>query len=367
MSRPSRAVIVGPARYQGGPDTNYVIAICPFCNQFFRASQLHITSSLKPKGCSSYHLGSRGLSVTPIGKMYKRMMGRCYNRDNASFSAYGGKGITVFQSWRDNIWGFWEFINQLLDQLGYTEEDLGSTLSLERKNSTLGYCPANCTLASASQQSANSEGWAAKTPTGYRNVQSYETKGRGTLYKYDFKYANKRYRKKKFTSAEAAAKDRDLLVLAMGIKDLGYGLSFPETVLTRPSRDAYYKKIVEDTASRGTCGRAKQGAIIVYDRRIIVSQYNGPLPGAPHCSIAHCDTTKPCTRAIHAEMGAIVFAAKKGIAIEGASMYCSTVPCKKCAEGIIQAGIVELGYINSYRNTEGLELLKNNGVKVRQL
>jgi len=134
----------------------------------------------------------------------------------------------------------------------------------------------------------------------------------------------------------------------------------------RPNRDEYYKAMLDVVSTRGTCLRAKQGALILREHRVIVTQYNGALPGQPHCTTETCNATEPCKNSVHAEEGAIVFAAKKGIPLEGTTMWCTTMPCPTCARLIVQAGIKELIYTKTYRLTEGIDILTRSGVKVRQ-
>ncbi len=136
--------------------------------------------------------------------------------------------------------------------------------------------------------------------------------------------------------------------------------------MSRPNRDEYYKNLLDVVATRGTCLRAKQGAMILRDRRVIVTQYNGALPGQAHCTEDTCNSTTPCSNSVHAEEGAIVFAAKEGIPLKGTTMWCTTLPCPTCARLIAQAGISELVYTRDYRKTEGLSILEMSGVKVRK-
>lgn len=125
-------------------------------------------------------------------------------------------------------------------------------------------------------------------------------------------------------------------------------------------------EIAEVISKRGTCGRAQVGCVITQDDRIVATGYNGPVHGS-NCEARHCgDMTTTCTHAIHAEANAIVFAAKKGIALEDSKMYCLTAPCVSCARFIIQAGIKTLYYKQPYRDAAGITILRISGVKVIQ-
>jgi len=96
--------------------------------------------------------------------------------------------------------------------------------------------------------------------------------------------------------------------------------------MSRPSWDEYFLKIAEDVASRATCPRASVGAVIVKDHRILSTGYNGALPGEPHCTEVGClMENNHCERTVHAETNAVVQAARFGINIEGATLYCWSV------------------------------------------
>lgn len=135
----------------------------------------------------------------------------------------------------------------------------------------------------------------------------------------------------------------------------------------RLNREALNIQIASLLAARGTCERLQVGAIIVKDKRIICTGYNGPLPKMPHCSGKVCDISQPCERAIHAEQNVIGYAARVGIKLEGTTMYCTHQPCLKCAELIIISGILEVYFLHSYRLDDGLKLLHKNLIKIHQI
>ena len=151
---------------------------------------------------------------------------------------------------------------------------------------------------------------------------------------------------------------------------------FPEDFDT--NKDIYTYRINMDSvfmftaylfALRGTCLRKKVGSVIVKDKRIISTGYVGSPPGADHCIDKGCiidERTKGCIRTVHAEMNAIIFAAKNGIPLKGSSMYVTMSPCINCAKAITVSGIEELVYDVEYRDTSGLEYLKENKIQVRQ-
>ncbi len=143
----------------------------------------------------------------------------------------------------------------------------------------------------------------------------------------------------------------------------------------RPSWDEYFLGVLEAVRQRGTCDRGKSGAIIVKNNRILTTGYVGAPVGLPHCDqVGHLfqevineDGTKSkhCIRTTHAEQNAIVQAARNGIAIEGATMYCSMEPCFTCAKLIINAGIKRVVAKKRYKKAElTREFFAKAGVKL---
>jgi dCMP deaminase len=120
----------------------------------------------------------------------------------------------------------------------------------------------------------------------------------------------------------------------------------------RPSWDEYFLKIVEMVGSRGTCDRGRSGCVIAKNKRIISSGYVGSPVGLPHCdevghemhTVTYADGSQKrhCIRTSHAEENAIVQAARFGVRLEGATLYCKMTPCYTCAKMIINAGIIRV-------------------------
>lgn len=152
----------------------------------------------------------------------------------------------------------------------------------------------------------------------------------------------------------------------------------------RISREEMFSQICSVVAQRSTCLRSQVGALIVRDGRIISMGYNGPVSGMPACSkpdgsqqvLIIAEVLEPtgtecmgpgCTRSLHAETNAIAFAARAGVSVEGCTMYCSMSPCINCAKVIVNSGIKELKYLEEYRDTSGLELLRKAGITVEQV
>jgi dCMP deaminase len=120
----------------------------------------------------------------------------------------------------------------------------------------------------------------------------------------------------------------------------------------RPSWDEYFMEIARAVASRATCDRGKSGCVIAKNKQILVTGYVGSPKGLPHCdevghqmkTTVHEDgsQTQHCVRTTHAEQNAICQAAKLGVPIDGATLYCKMTPCTVCAKMIINAGIIKV-------------------------
>jgi dCMP deaminase len=143
----------------------------------------------------------------------------------------------------------------------------------------------------------------------------------------------------------------------------------------RPSWDEYFMEIANTVAKRATCDRGRSGCVVVRDRQLLVSGYVGSPNGMPHCDdvghqmkkTIHEDgsVTNHCVRTIHAEQNAICQAAKRGISLEGATLYCRMTPCRICAMLIINCGIVRVVCEKKYHaGAESEEMFRQTGVKL---
>lgn len=140
----------------------------------------------------------------------------------------------------------------------------------------------------------------------------------------------------------------------------------------RPSWDEYFMKITHLVAERSTCLRRRVGAVIVKDKRIISTGYNGASKGLAHCLEIGClrermgipsgERHELC-RGAHAEQNAIIQAAGGGASIEGATMYCTNSPCSTCTKMIINAGIKRLVLGKQYPDSLGEELKREAGIE----
>lgn len=138
------------------------------------------------------------------------------------------------------------------------------------------------------------------------------------------------------------------------------------TLDKRISRDEMLMEIAHVVSKRGTCLRAQVGAVIARSGRIISTGYVGAPAGLPDCLTVGCDigNHKGCTRTVHAEINAVAFAARHGIATEGSTLYTVLGPCYDCAKAIINAGIERVVYGIDYRDVRGLNLLRTANLVV---
>lgn len=135
----------------------------------------------------------------------------------------------------------------------------------------------------------------------------------------------------------------------------------------RPTLDEMFMEIAETVSKRATCPRANVGCVVAKDDHIVSCGYNGAPPKQEHCVDVGCDQTdgEGCRRAVHAEANAIAFAAKKGISLEGATIYNTYGPCDRCARLCVSAGITRFVYRDVYR-AEDLQVLERAGVEVER-
>lgn len=142
--------------------------------------------------------------------------------------------------------------------------------------------------------------------------------------------------------------------------------------MERPTWDEYFMKIAHLVAERSTCLRRRVGAIIVKDKRIISTGYNGAPRGVAHCLDTGClreqrgvpsGERQELCRGAHAEQNAIIQAASSGVSMEGATMYSTTAPCSTCAKMIINAGIRRLVLGGRYPDSLGETLIEEAGVE----
>ncbi len=145
----------------------------------------------------------------------------------------------------------------------------------------------------------------------------------------------------------------------------------------RLSWDQYFLTITRQVAERSTCGRARVGAVIVRDKNILATGYNGAPAGLPHCTEVGClvyesktpsgDVEENCYRTIHAEINAIAQAAKNGVSINRAVIYITHTPCIHCLKVLINTGIEHIFFEKEYKPHTLRELLDASAVTLQQV
>ena len=145
--------------------------------------------------------------------------------------------------------------------------------------------------------------------------------------------------------------------------------------MSRPTWEEYFMEITRLVAKRATCLRRQVGAVLVMDKRLLATGYNGAPSGLAHCLEVGCLREKnnipsgerhELCRGIHAEQNAIIQAAFHGVRIQGATLYCTNLPCVICTKMLINAGIKEIIYESGYADDLTREMLLETRIPVRQ-
>ena len=142
--------------------------------------------------------------------------------------------------------------------------------------------------------------------------------------------------------------------------------------MERPSWAEYFMDIARLVARRSTCLRRQVGAVMVKDKHILATGYNGTPTGITHCAQTGClreqlgvpsgERHELC-RGLHAEQNAIIQAARHGVNIAGATLYCTNSPCVICSKMLINAGVLSIIYLKGYPDHLSLEMLKEAGIE----
>ncbi len=146
----------------------------------------------------------------------------------------------------------------------------------------------------------------------------------------------------------------------------------------RPTWDEYFMEVCKAIAKRATCNRGRSGCVIARDNQLLVTGYVGAPRGLPHCDeighqfkkVQHEDgsISQHCVRTVHAEQNAICQAAKRGISINGATLYCKMTPCRTCAMLIINCGITRVVAEKRYHaSADSIELFRNAGITLEHI
>jgi len=143
----------------------------------------------------------------------------------------------------------------------------------------------------------------------------------------------------------------------------------------RPSYDEYFMEMAHVVAKRSTCLRRKVGAILVKDKHILSTGYNGAPKGMRHCSEAGClrehmnipsgERHELC-RGLHAEQNVIIQAAVFGTPIKGSTLYCTNTPCVVCVKMLINAGVLEIIYAGDYPDELAKQMMSESNLKIKR-
>lgn len=134
--------------------------------------------------------------------------------------------------------------------------------------------------------------------------------------------------------------------------------------IRRVTVDSVLMDMAKLWAKRSTCSRARVGAVVSIDGRVVTTGYNGAPAGMQHCN-HDPKVDSPCTTAVHAEANCIAFAARHGVALNAATMHTTMMPCVPCAQLIVNAGIVRVVAWRPYRLSDGENLLREAGIVVK--
>ncbi len=145
--------------------------------------------------------------------------------------------------------------------------------------------------------------------------------------------------------------------------------------MDRPDNDTYFMSMAELVATRSTCLRRKVGAVVVKEKRVLTTGYNGAPKGLKHCAEVGCvrlqkhiesGTRHELCRGVHAEQNAVIQAAYFGVSIKDSTIYTTNFPCVMCAKILVNAGIREIVYRDEYEDELSCKVLDESGVMVRR-
>ncbi len=135
--------------------------------------------------------------------------------------------------------------------------------------------------------------------------------------------------------------------------------------MARATWEEYFMNIAKQVATRSTCSRKHVGAVIVRDKTILSTGYNGSIRGMPHCDeVGHMMENDHCVATIHAETNAILQAAKNGVMIDSAEIYITASPCWPCFKMVANAGIKKIFYGEFYRDERIFDVAKKLGIEL---
>ena len=144
----------------------------------------------------------------------------------------------------------------------------------------------------------------------------------------------------------------------------------------RPDWDTYFMEMAKLASRRSSCLRRAVGAVLVRDKRLLATGYNGVPSGVTHCEETGCLREKlqvpsgerhELCRGLHAEQNAIIQAAFHGVSVRDASLYCTNLPCIICAKMLINAGVRRIVYLDGYSDSLTMEMLSEVGMELVKL
>jgi len=146
-------------------------------------------------------------------------------------------------------------------------------------------------------------------------------------------------------------------------------------MMSRPDNDTYFMRMADLVATRSTCLRRQVGAVIMKEKRVLTTGYNGAPKGLKHCAEVGCVRTQnniesgtrhELCRGVHAEQNAVIQAAYFGASIKDASIYTTNFPCVMCAKILVNAGIIEVIYKDDYEDLLSKDIMNESKVIVRR-
>lgn len=146
-------------------------------------------------------------------------------------------------------------------------------------------------------------------------------------------------------------------------------------MMDRPDNDTYFMRMADLVATRSTCLRRQVGAVVVKEKRVLTTGYNGAPKGLRHCAEVGCvrqqmnvesGTRHELCRGVHAEQNAVIQAAYFGVSIKDATIYTTNFPCSVCAKILVNAGIAEVVYKDDYVDPLSKEIMSESRVVVRR-
>ncbi|MCK5580731.1 MAG: cytidine/deoxycytidylate deaminase family protein [Candidatus Omnitrophica bacterium] len=136
----------------------------------------------------------------------------------------------------------------------------------------------------------------------------------------------------------------------------------------RPEWDEYFLKLAMLASERATCPRMHCGCVLVKDKNVIATGYNGSIPGDDHCEDVGCLVVdNHCVRTVHAEMNALLQAARKGHSVEGSTAYVTNMSCTNCSKALIAAGIKRIVVFSDFHDTLATDFFTKAGVKIDKI